>query len=85
MKMPNQEDCPECQMRQPGGFRCRRCTSLLIVDLSDEIQSLRAENAKLREAIRIVDYTGRSRGYPTPEEWEQVLCIAREALKTEGE
>lgn len=38
-----------------------------------------AEIARLREALRIVDYTNRSRGYPTPKEWAEVVKVCKEA------
>lgn len=34
-----------------------------------------------REALRIVDYTNRSRGYPTPKEWDEVVRLVKQALE----
>jgi len=33
------------------------------------------------EALRIVVYTNRSRGYPTPKEWDEVVSHAAAALE----
>lgn len=36
---------------------------------------------RLSEALRLVAYTNRSRGYPTPKEWDELVRVANEALK----
>lgn len=35
---------------------------------------------KLRHAVKIVEYTDRSRGYPTSGEWAEVVKLAKQAL-----
>ena len=41
---------------------------------------MRHELEKLREALKLVTYADRSRGYPTPKEWDETVSVARAAL-----
>lgn len=45
------------------------------------IVKLRAENEKLREALRKIDAANRLRGYPTAAEWMDLILTSQEALK----
>lgn len=42
---------------------------------------LEKELAEAREIANLVDYTDRSRGYPTPNEWGKLVSIARAFLE----
>lgn len=44
------------------------------------ISKLQAKLKLAGEALGIVDYTNRSRGYPMPKEWEEVVRICNTAL-----
>jgi hypothetical protein len=48
-----------------------------------ELRALEKENGQLREALRVIDYTARSRGYPTGKEWAQLVQLTRAALEGE--
>lgn len=67
-----------CQEHLTGTPVCQDCYQRIALLAN---KSLIEKNARLREAATLVDYTDRSRGYPTPTEWEQVVRVARQALK----
>lgn len=66
---------PKCE---PCAF-CHRCDCA-----SSTIRQLEKETARLGEVVRIVSYMDRSRGYPTPKEWEEIVRLANAALKGEA-
>lgn len=52
--------------------------------VKDCLRRLSGQREKFRSVAQLVDYTDRSRGYPMPEEWKQVVRAAKEALNSEG-
>jgi hypothetical protein len=48
-----------------------------------EVKRLESEESdahRLREAVKLVEYVDRSRGYPTPRQWAELVRVARAAL-----
>jgi hypothetical protein len=45
-----------------------------------ERDSLQKRVAELEAALNVVEYTDRSRGYPMPKEWQEVVSVVKQAL-----
>lgn len=52
----------------------------VIEGMSRTIEELRDENLRLWGFARLVEYINRSRGYPTPKEWNEIVSVAKNAL-----
>lgn len=84
-------DCPKCRVSIDAAPILARAFKTSQSEFIDQVAftdtlvqkeaKLEADNSLLREACKIVDYTQRSRGYPTPKEWEAVVKQARDALE----
>jgi hypothetical protein len=48
-----------------------------------ELERTEEEVERLREPLSVIDYTARSRGYPTPKDWDELVRLVREALRKE--
>lgn len=56
-----------------------------VLNYETKIRRLERRIEQLREGYKIIDYANRSRGYPMPSEWQEVVNVAKNIIKADDE